>query len=52
MLAPALPKVAPGFKGPISPEESVRMQLEVVNMWTVDRSGEFVSHFGNRERWM
>ncbi|KAJ7814543.1 hypothetical protein B0H14DRAFT_2604048 [Mycena olivaceomarginata] len=40
MLAPALPKVAPGFKGPISPEESVRMQLEL-RPWKEDQFPQF-----------
>ncbi|KAJ6541762.1 hypothetical protein B0H19DRAFT_1381357 [Mycena capillaripes] len=49
MLFEAIPKVAPHFKGPITPEESVRMQLEVINRWTVKDTGAFVSHFGNKQ---
>ncbi|KAJ7829961.1 hypothetical protein B0H14DRAFT_3088024 [Mycena olivaceomarginata] len=49
MLAAALAKVAPDFKGPIAPEESVKMQLDVIYSWTPERSGEFVSHFGNKQ---
>ncbi|KAJ6541814.1 hypothetical protein B0H19DRAFT_958375 [Mycena capillaripes] len=49
LLMEAIKKWAPGFKGPISPEESVKMQLEVINRWTVEQSGEFVSHFGNKQ---
>ncbi|KAJ7625329.1 hypothetical protein DFH06DRAFT_742855 [Mycena polygramma] len=52
MLAPAFFKLAPDFEGPISPEESVKMQLEVFNRWTVAGTGAFVSHFGNREQWL
>ncbi|KAJ6580833.1 hypothetical protein B0H19DRAFT_1251118 [Mycena capillaripes] len=52
LMMPSIPKVAPDFKGPISPEESVKMQLEVINGWTVERSGAFVSHFGSTERWL
>ncbi|KAJ6452539.1 hypothetical protein C8R47DRAFT_998059 [Mycena vitilis] len=52
LLGPALFKLAPDFKGPISPEESVKMQLEVFDRWTVAETGAFVSHFGNREQWL
>jgi hypothetical protein len=45
----AAAKFAPGFKGPITPEESVKMQLEVINRWTVTESGAFVSHFGTKQ---
>ncbi|KAF7347284.1 NAD(P)-binding protein [Mycena venus] len=49
MLSKGIPKVAPHFKGPITPEESVKMQLEVFNRWTVEETGAFVSHFGNKQ---
>jgi len=49
MLSKAVAKVAPDFKGPISPEESVKMQLEVFNRWTVEDTGAFVSHYGNKQ---
>ena len=39
----------PGFKGRISPEESVRMQLEVIDKATIADSGAFVSHHGNKD---
>lgn len=42
-------KVAPDFKGPITPEQSVKMQLEVLNRWTVENTGAFVSHFGTKQ---
>ncbi|KAK7063737.1 NAD(P)-binding protein [Favolaschia claudopus] len=48
MLAAGVPKIAPDFKGPITPEVSVKMQLEVFNRWTVEESGAFVSHMGNK----
>ncbi|KAJ6489673.1 hypothetical protein C8R47DRAFT_1215484 [Mycena vitilis] len=35
MISKAIAKVAPDFKGPMPPEESVRMQLEVIYRWTL-----------------
>ncbi|KAJ7198046.1 hypothetical protein B0H12DRAFT_1206696 [Mycena haematopus] len=49
MLSAAAAKIAPDFKGPITPEESVKMQLDVIKRWTVDQSGAFVSHLGNKQ---
>ncbi|KAJ6452533.1 hypothetical protein C8R47DRAFT_264762 [Mycena vitilis] len=50
MLAEAIGKIAPpDFKGPISPEVSVRMQLEVLNRWTIKDTGAFVSHYGTKQ---
>lgn len=41
---------APHFTGPISPEESVRMQLDVIEKATVETDGgAFISHFGNKQ---
>ena len=41
---------APQFQGPISPEESVRMLLDVIGKATVEKDGgEFLSHFGNKQ---
>ncbi|KAF2219980.1 hypothetical protein BDZ85DRAFT_267912 [Elsinoe ampelina] len=41
---------APDFKGPITPEESVRMVDEVVRGATVESlGGAFVSHHGNKQ---
>ncbi|KAL1983774.1 hypothetical protein VTN96DRAFT_9946 [Rasamsonia emersonii] len=41
---------APHFTGPTTPEESVRMQLEVIDRATVETyGGAFVSHFGNKQ---
>ncbi|KAJ7176206.1 hypothetical protein C8R43DRAFT_1057499 [Mycena crocata] len=42
-------QVAPQFKGPISPEESVKAQLEVIYRWKVEDTGAFVSHHGDKE---
>lgn len=42
-------KVAPDWDGiPISPDQSVKMMLDVINKVTVEDSGEFLSHFGNK----
>ena len=41
---------APHFEGPMMPEESVRMQLEVIDKATVETyGGAFVSQFGNKQ---
>lgn len=41
---------APHFTGPILAEESVRMQLAVIDKATVETyGGAFVSHFGNKQ---
>ncbi|MCJ1275997.1 hypothetical protein MMC21_003802 [Puttea exsequens] len=38
------------FMGPMTPEESVRMQLEIIDKATVESyGGAFVSHFGNKQ---
>lgn len=42
-------KLSPDFTGPITPETSVRMQLEVINLITVNDTGAFLSHKGNKE---
>ncbi|KAJ6541829.1 hypothetical protein B0H19DRAFT_326217 [Mycena capillaripes] len=49
LLSKSIAKVAPDFKGPMSPEESVKLQLDVINRWTVEQSGAFVSHLGNKQ---
>ncbi|KAM5444831.1 hypothetical protein MferCBS31731_000286 [Microsporum ferrugineum] len=42
-------EMAPHFKGAVSPEESVRQQLDVIDKATVEAfGGAFVSQFGNR----
>ncbi|KAI1136412.1 NAD(P)-binding protein [Hypoxylon sp. FL0543] len=42
---------APHFKGPITPEESVRCVINVMNNASVERGdgGSFVSHFGTKQ---
>lgn len=41
---------APGFTGPISPQQSVEMTLSVIDQATVEKDGgQFVSHFGNKQ---
>ncbi|KAJ7083240.1 NAD(P)-binding protein [Mycena epipterygia] len=42
-------KLAPGFAGPITPRASVTMMLNVIYRWTVEDTGAFVSHHGNKE---
>ncbi|KIM31707.1 hypothetical protein M408DRAFT_327161 [Serendipita vermifera MAFF 305830] len=39
----------PDFKGPLTPEQSVDMILEVIDKTTMADSGTFVSHNGNKE---
>ncbi|KAK7063704.1 hypothetical protein R3P38DRAFT_2492452, partial [Favolaschia claudopus] len=52
MLMKAIPLIAPNFTGPISTEQSVQMQLEVFENWPVEKSGAFVSHYGNTTQWL
>ncbi|KAJ7697644.1 hypothetical protein B0H17DRAFT_1197305 [Mycena rosella] len=44
-----LAKLAPDFKGPITPQVSVQMMLEVIYRWSVEDTGAFVSHHGSKE---
>lgn len=39
----------PDFKGPITAMQSVDMMLEVIHRWTVEETGQFVSHYGNKQ---
>jgi NAD(P)-dependent dehydrogenase (short-subunit alcohol dehydrogenase family) len=51
-MADKLKSYAPHFTGPVTMEESVRMQLEVIDRATVETyGGAFVSHFGNK-KWL
>ncbi|KAF8204482.1 hypothetical protein K438DRAFT_1757681 [Mycena galopus ATCC 62051] len=43
MLSKSVAKVWPNFKGPITPEESVRMQLEVLDRWKVEDTESLMS---------
>ncbi|KAH8801731.1 hypothetical protein F5884DRAFT_807690 [Xylogone sp. PMI_703] len=51
MLA-SMQKLKPGITGWISPEESVKDQLAVINSFEASKSGAFVSHHGNNEDWV
>ncbi|EPQ50278.1 NAD P-binding protein [Gloeophyllum trabeum ATCC 11539] len=42
-------KLYPHFQQPHSVEYSIDKQLEVINSWTLDKSGGYVSHKGNKE---
>ncbi|KAK6523059.1 hypothetical protein TWF281_002482 [Arthrobotrys megalospora] len=42
-------KSKPSFEGPLTPEESVSMMLDVVGKLTVKDSGRFMSHHGNKD---
>jgi len=44
-------KVKPDLKGQITVEESVRMQLEVIDRMDEEMSGKFVSHHGD-QNWL
>ncbi|KAJ7859350.1 hypothetical protein B0H14DRAFT_2747049 [Mycena olivaceomarginata] len=39
----------PDFKGPITQKQSVDMMMEVIHRWTVEETGQFVSHYGNKQ---
>lgn len=41
-------KAEPKLQGPITKEESVRMQLEIIEKLDDKLSGQFVSHHGNQ----
>ena len=41
----------PELKGQIQPEESVRMQLQVINSLDAETSGSFLSHHGAKSWW-
>ncbi|KAG1773984.1 hypothetical protein EV702DRAFT_1047992 [Suillus placidus] len=43
-------RTLPQFRGPITPEASVRMQLEVINGTTLKDTGKFISHKRNKEK--
>ncbi|KAL5524047.1 hypothetical protein ACEPAG_8220 [Sanghuangporus baumii] len=42
-------KAYPDFAGPISPEESVKAVLGVIDKATIEDTGAFISHKGNQE---
>lgn len=42
--------IYPHFTGPITPEVSVNMMLDVIDHWDVKKdNGVFISHKGNKE---
>ncbi|KAJ7918367.1 hypothetical protein B0H13DRAFT_2250048 [Mycena leptocephala] len=45
----ALTKIAPKLLGAAHTQASVKMMLEVIYRWTVEDTGAFVSHRGNKE---
>ncbi|KAF8204499.1 hypothetical protein K438DRAFT_1580026, partial [Mycena galopus ATCC 62051] len=49
MLWEMVANLKPDYSGPMSTEESDKMLLEVIDRWTVEQSGAFVSHFGNKQ---
>ncbi|KZT75055.1 NAD(P)-binding protein [Daedalea quercina L-15889] len=50
LLTKLLKKVYPNWSGkPLEPEESVRLQLEILERATIKDSGAFVSHHGNKQ---
>ena len=42
----------PKWKGPVSPEESVKRMLDVVENATLEQSGQFLSYWGNTTEWL
>lgn len=47
-MMPIFHKVYPELKGQISVEDSVRMQLETIDNLTLEQSGQFLSHHGDK----
>ncbi|KAF7983093.1 hypothetical protein HWV62_24023 [Athelia sp. TMB] len=39
----------PDYEGAITPTQSVSMMLELIDKWTVEDTGSFVSHHGNKD---
>jgi len=48
MMLPAFQKVYPDLKEKLTVEDSIRMQLETIENLTLEHSGEFVSHHGDK----
>lgn len=44
--------VDPELKGQIQPEESVRKSLQVIERLNAETSGLFLSHHGDKARWV
>ncbi|KIJ36392.1 hypothetical protein M422DRAFT_34348 [Sphaerobolus stellatus SS14] len=47
-MTASIRKSVPTFNGPITPEESVRAQLNVIDGLTLEDTGGFISHHGNK----
>ena len=47
-LVDGVKKIVPEFERPLTPEESVKLQLEVIKNVTVKDSGAFISHHGDK----
>lgn len=45
----AFKQIEPSFEGALTPEQSVKMQLDVINKATVKDTGAFISHHGNKQ---
>ncbi|TFK46313.1 NAD(P)-binding protein [Heliocybe sulcata] len=48
-LAGRFQKKYPHWKGPMTPQESVRHMMEVIDNLTVEKSGQFISHLGSKQ---
>jgi hypothetical protein len=42
-------KVYPEWKGMIQPDESVKLQRKVIDNLKIAQSGQFLSHWGNKQ---
>jgi hypothetical protein len=42
-------KIYPEWKGMIQPDESVKLQRRVIDNLTIAQSGQFLSHWGNKQ---
>jgi hypothetical protein len=49
MMVQSLQKRYPHFKGPLTPSESVKLQKQVIEKIGIDESGQFLSHWGNKQ---
>lgn len=48
IMMSAFKALYPDFAGPISPAESVIMQKTVIENMTIENTGAFLSHHGNK----
>lgn len=47
-ILPMFQKVYPEVQSQISVEDSIRMQLETIDKLTLEQSGQFLSHHGDK----